>query len=57
MEGRPSIPNIILTLLKITWRRKRQFQVDGIGRERLEITNKILALLKVPPPSPNHTGI
>ena len=29
----------------------------GWNRERPAITNNILALLKAPPPSPNHTGI
>ena len=33
------------------------FLVDGIGRERPAITNKIMALLMAPPPSPHHTGI
>ena len=54
---RQSTPKIILALLKITWMRKRWFLGYGIGRERPAITNRILSLLKTPPPSPHQLGI
>ena len=40
------MPNIILALLKKPWRKKRLLLVDGIGKVRPTITNKILVLFK-----------
>ena len=36
---------------------EKEMIAGGWNRERPAITNTILALLKAPPPSPNHTGI
>ena len=44
---RQTIQNIILTLFKAPWRRKKWFLVDGLVNGRPPIPNIILALLKI----------
>ena len=44
----PTLPNIILTLLNMQWRRTKIFLVDGIDRGRPTIHNLIVAVLKAP---------
>ena len=48
LRRKTALPNIILTLFNMSWRRRKIFLVDGIVQWRPTTLNLIVAVLKAP---------